>query len=196
MKAKIDIENSKTKKVITLNVDVIKYEHNEEVIFDISKLNDSEINILNDAIDEKLTYTDIEMFFIDDNNIPEFGPDYKCTIENNKLILKYIFKNNINKIEEKNYDWTLDYEEEFNKIVNIFLKTDYEYLLIYDYDGIKYEFFNNEPSKTIFVDLFYDKNYKKIALFKKNIDVNTNNIRERIDYINSFSDDDERRFCV
>lgn len=187
MKAKIDIENSKTKKVITLNVDVIKYEHNKEVIFDISTLNDFEINILNDAIDEKLTHTDIEMFFLDNNDIPEFGPDYKSIIEDNKLILKYILKNNINEKEEKNYDWTLDYEDEFNKIAHIFLNTDYNYLLIYDYDGIKYEFLNEEPSKTIFVDLFYDKNYKKIALFKKK-NVNSNNLRDNLDYINSYSE--------
>lgn len=113
MKACIDIENSKTKKVITLNVDVIKYEYNKEAIFDISKLNIDENNILKDAINEELTYTDIEMFFIDNGSVPEFGPDYKYKIENNKLILTYDKRIPVVKEETKNPDWTLNYNDFF-----------------------------------------------------------------------------------
>ena len=87
MAAYIDIENSKTQKVETICVNVIKYEE-AEIIFDIVNLNNHELKILKNAINDKLTYTDIEMFFIDKSNIPNFGPDYEYEIIDNKLILK------------------------------------------------------------------------------------------------------------
>ena len=91
MKAYIDIENSKTQNVDTICVDIIKYEYDSEVIFDISSLDKRELSLLYDAIDESKPYTDVEMFFIDDSNIPNFGPDYNYIVNDNKLILKYIF---------------------------------------------------------------------------------------------------------
>lgn len=78
----------------------------------------------------------------------------------------------------------------FIKTATEFMKSDYEYLLIYDFCGLKYEFLYDEPPKSIFSDLFYEKNYKKIALFKRNINVNTDNIRDKLIYINSYSDDE------
>ena len=50
-----------------------------------------ELEVLNLAISNKKehNYTDIEMFFIDDSNIPEFGPDYDFYIKNNILIGVY-----------------------------------------------------------------------------------------------------------
>ena len=48
--------------------------------------------LLKDAINQELQYTDIELFFIGDSNIPEFGPDYNYELIENKLILKYIKK--------------------------------------------------------------------------------------------------------
>lgn len=92
MKGFIDIENSKTQKVETICVNIIKYKDNEEIIFDISTLNSHELKILKDAVNDELTYTDIEMFFIDESNIPNFGPDYNCKIFKNTLILEYIPK--------------------------------------------------------------------------------------------------------
>ena len=74
MKCYIDIENSKTQKVETLYVNIIKYEEDKEIIFDISTLNSHELEILKDAINEELTYTDIEMFFIGESNIPSSVP--------------------------------------------------------------------------------------------------------------------------
>ena len=132
MKAQIDIENSKTGLVDTINVKVIKCDKDNEIIFDISLLNDKELKLLKDAINQELQYTDIELFFIGDSNIPEFGPDYNYELIENKLILKYIKKNTKIHIEEKNEDWTLNYGEEFNSLVQDFLKTNYKYLLIYD----------------------------------------------------------------
>lgn len=117
MKAQIDIENSKTGLVDTINVKVIKYDKDNEIIFDISSLNYKELNLLKDAINQELQYTDIELFFIGDSNIPEFGPDYNYELIENKLILKYIKKNTKIHIEEKNEDWTLNYGEEFNSLV-------------------------------------------------------------------------------
>ena len=131
MKGYIDIENSKTQRVETLCVDIIKYKDDDEIIFDISNLNDHELKILKDAVNDKLTYTDIEMFFINNSNIPNFGPDYHCKIYKNTLILNYIPKVIKNDIEEKNEDWTLNYEEEFNKLAFEFIKSDSQYLLIY-----------------------------------------------------------------
>lgn len=86
MRARIDIENSKTKEVITLDVLVMEYAENKKVVFDISSIGENELHILTDAINPKLTYTDIEMFYIDiEDNIPNFGPDYDFIIEGNTL---------------------------------------------------------------------------------------------------------------
>ncbi len=195
MKAYIDIENSKTQNVDTICVDIIKYEYDSEVIFDISSLDKRELSLLYDAIDESKPYTDVEMFFIDDSNTPNFGPDYNYNVKDNKLVLKYIPKKRKEHIEEKNYDWTLNYEEEFNRIAYKFLNTKYNYLLIYNDDGIKYEYLKNKPKDSIFMDLFYDNNFNMIALFKKKDKVNVNNLRESLEYINSYCDEiiDERR---
>ncbi len=87
MKAFIDIENARTQKVITLIVPVIEKKQNDDISFDISKITDEERKILIPAIstDKDLTYTDIEMFFLEDSNIPNFGPDYDFTIKDNIL---------------------------------------------------------------------------------------------------------------
>ena len=50
MKSYIDIENSKTKKVETICVNVIKCALDKEIIFDISNINSHELEILKDAI--------------------------------------------------------------------------------------------------------------------------------------------------
>ena len=195
MKAYIDIENSKTQNVDTISVDVIKYKYDSEVIFDISNLDKRELSLLYDAIDESKPYTDIEMFFIDDSNIPNFGPDYNYDVKDNKLILKYIPKKRKEHVEEKNYDWTLNYEEEFNKIAYKFLNTKYNYLLIYNDDGLKYEYLKDKPKDSIYMDLFYDNNFNMIALFKKKDKTNINDLRGSLEYINSYCDEiiEERR---
>lgn len=189
MKAFIDIENSRTQNVDTICVDVIKYEYDREVIFDISSLDKRELSLLYDAIDDSKSYTDIEMFFIDDSNIPNFGPDYNYNLNGNRLILKYIHKTRKEYVEEKNYDWTLNYDEEFNKIAHEFLDTKYNYLLIYNDDGIKYKFLKDKPKDSIFMDLFYDNNFNMIALFKKKDKTNIDDLRGSLEYINSYCDE-------
>lgn len=182
----IDIENSKTQIVETVNVNIIKYEENE-MIFDISTLNNHELQILKNAINDKLTYTDIEMFFIGDSNIPNFGPNYEYEIIDNKLILKYIYKKKKEHTEEKNDDWTLKYENEFGKIAYDFLISKYNYLLIYNKNGLKYKYYKNKPKDSIFMDLFFNKNYKMIAIFKRKDKINLNsNLRDNLIYINSY----------
>lgn len=89
MKAYIDIENFKTQEVITICAKVKKYNCYKDALFDISMLNNEEKKLLIDAIDNKLTYIDIEMFFIDEDNTPNFGSDYKYEIKDNDLILTY-----------------------------------------------------------------------------------------------------------
>lgn len=195
MKAYIDIENSRTQKVVTICVEVIKYEYDEEIIFDISSLNIDELQLLNDAIDNDKTYTDVEMFFIDDSNIPNFGPDYKYELKDNKLILSYIPKKRNKHIESKNYDWTLNYQKDFERIARDFLISEYNYLLIYNDNGIKYRFLKGEPNDSIFMDLFFDNNYNMIALFKRKNKTNINDLRGSLEYINSYCDEEieERR---
>ncbi len=186
VKVYIDIENSKTQIVETICVNIIKYEENE-MIFDISTLNNHELEILKNAINDKLTYTDIEMFFIGDSNIPNFGPDYEYEIIDNKLILKYIYKKKKEHTEEKNDDWTLKYENEFGKIAYDFLISKYNYLLIYNNNGLKYKYYKNKPKDSIFMDLFFNKNYKMIAIFKRKDKINLNsNLRDNLIYINSY----------
>lgn len=91
MKAQLDIENSKTQKVETLNVPIISYEYEKEFVFDISNISDYEFRILKDAIDINLKYTDIEMFFVSMKpNIPNFGPDYEYKIKKGKLYGQYV----------------------------------------------------------------------------------------------------------
>lgn len=91
MKAYIDIENAHTQDVITYECPVLEFNETATIKFDISTLSDSEIKTLTLAISEEpeLSYTDIEMFYIDDDEIPYFGPDYDFNIVDSVLIGKY-----------------------------------------------------------------------------------------------------------
>ncbi len=194
----IDIENSKTKKIITLDLPVIKLERKSEVIFDISNITQEEKDILLLAINDstEFNYTDIEMFFIDDEEIPNYGPDYNYRIEDNKLVLNYS-RENIQTLEEKNEDWTYNYENEFILLAKCFLNNKrVNYMIVYYDNGLKAKYIECEPGKNIFMKMFFEDGYKAIALFKKN-DKIANNIRENLIYINSYSELDElkeRRF--
>ena len=88
VKAYIDIENSHTKKVITLEVPIIEHIKNKIIKSDISNLSKEQTSLLENAISElpELSYTDIELFFIDTDNTPNFGPDYDFYIKDNILI--------------------------------------------------------------------------------------------------------------
>ena len=191
MIASIDIENSKTKKVNTIYVKVLKNENNKNLIFDISELNEEDLKLLKNAIDDDLPYTDIELFFIDRETTPNFGPDYNYKIENCKLILTYISKKRKKHIEEKNKDWTIYYENEFLEIAYNFLNSDCKYLIIYNENGIKGKFLKEKPSDDIFMSLFFNNNYNMIALFKKKEKIDLNNIRDSLEYINSYCENDE-----
>ncbi len=90
MTGEIDIENSHTKKVITLEVPITEYIVDDKCIFDISNLDNKELNLLKDAINDNLSYTDIEIFYVSTmGNLPHFGPDFEYTIKNNKLECLY-----------------------------------------------------------------------------------------------------------
>lgn len=91
MRATIDIENSKSKEMETLNVPVIEYEENKKVLIDISSITEHELFILSEAINPELTHTDIEMFFLDvENDLPHFGPDFDFSIKENTLCGYYV----------------------------------------------------------------------------------------------------------
>lgn len=189
MNAYLDIENSKTNDVITIKLPILKYSKNDYIVLDIREINEEEYKLLEDATNPALGYTDIELFFIEGDPLPNFGPDYKCKIENNKLILRY--ERNINKKNEviKNDDWTLKYNEEFDKIGEIFLKSSANFLLVYYNEGLKFELLNEAPNEDIFMTLFFDKGYNSIALFKKNIKDINKSIRGNIEYIDSYIED-------
>lgn len=91
MRASIEIENSHTKKVEVLSLNVLEFIDNKIIKIDISNLSKEELKLLEDAIssDKKLSYTDIEMFYIDDDTIPYFGPDFDFYIEDNNLVGYY-----------------------------------------------------------------------------------------------------------
>lgn len=93
MKAYIDIENSKTKKVEQITVPLLEYNNEGTVKFDISLLSEYELDILKNAINQGLEYTEIEMFFTDIDKYPNFGPDYEFKISGN--ILEGIYTRNI-----------------------------------------------------------------------------------------------------
>ena len=84
MKAYIDIENAHTQDVVTYECPVLEFDEKGKIKFDISHLNDSEVKTLMLAISEEpeLSYIDIEMFYIDADEVPYFGPDYDFNIVN------------------------------------------------------------------------------------------------------------------
>lgn len=88
MKACINIENSHTREVKTIELPIIEFIEHKIIKFDINSLNEEEMKMLIDAISElpDLTYTNIEMFFIDKENVPNFGPDYDFYIKDNTLV--------------------------------------------------------------------------------------------------------------
>lgn len=190
MKAYLDIENSKTQEVITILLPVLEFEENGHIIFDISKVNDKEKKLILDAINPKLGYTDIEMFFIDDDDVPYFGPDYDYSISDNKLILDYKYDKRKHVLEKKNEDWTFMFEEEFNKILEKFLKQSNDYLLVYYDNGVKYKVLDYNPDKDIFMKLFFEEGYNAVALFKKNINGLSTILRDNITFIDSYVEDE------
>ena len=92
MKAYIDIENAHTQDVVTYECPVLEFDEKKEIKFDISHLKDSEVKTLMLAISEEpeFSYIDIELFFIDDDERPYFGPDYDFYIVDFILVGKYI----------------------------------------------------------------------------------------------------------
>ena len=100
MKAYLNIENAKIKKVEKIEVPLLEYNTEGIVKFDISSLSDHEMDILKDAINEELNYTEVEMFFTDIDKYPNFGPDYEFSINDN--ILNGIYTRNIWLNERKN----------------------------------------------------------------------------------------------
>lgn len=190
MKANLDIENSKTQEVITILLPVLEFEENGHIIFDISKVNDKEKELILDVINPKLAYTDIEMFFIDDDDVPYFGPDYDYSISDNKLILDYKYDKRKHVLEKKNEDWTFMFEEEFNKILEEFLKQSNDYLLVYYDNGVKYKVLDYNPDKDIFMKLFFEEGYNAVALFKKNINRLSTILRDNINFIDSYVEDE------
>lgn len=190
MKAYLDVENSKTQKVITILLPVLEYKENERIIFDISKVNNKEKELILDAINPELGYTDIEMFFIDDDDVPYFGPDYDYKVSDNKLILDYKYDKRKHVLEKKNKDWTFMFEEEFNKILEEFLKQSNDYLLVYYDNGVKYKVLDYNPDKDIFMKLFFEEGYNAVALFKKNINRLSTILRDNITFIDSYVEDE------
>ncbi len=190
MKVYLDIENSKTQKVITILLPVLDFKENERIIFDISKVNNKEKELILDAINPELGYTDIEMFFIDDGDVPYFGPDYDYTVSGNTLILNYKYDKRKHVLEKKNKDWTFMFEEEFNKILEEFLKQSNDYLLVYYDNGVKYKVLDYNPDKDIFMKLFFEEGYNAVALFKKNINEFSTTLRDNITFIDSYVEDE------
>ena len=191
MKAYLDIENSKTKQVTTVEVPVVSCDLWKRVIFDIKDINNQDMNLILNAINtsKEYAYTDIELFFIDKDNTPIFGPDYLATINGNYLILDYQKHDNVNK-NVPNEDWTYNYENDFEEYAKLFLKDkNAKYMIIFYDNGLKYEFRETKPVNTLFTDYFFDKGYKAIALFKKNnlkSEILNSDIRDNLIYVDGY----------
>lgn len=99
----IDVENSKTKKVISYKLPIIKYDGKETFTLDISNLNEEDKKIVELAIDtrEEFKYTDIELLFLEGSKYVRFGPDYNFSIEDNTLICEYDYEG-YRKLVERN----------------------------------------------------------------------------------------------
>lgn len=88
MKACINIENSHTREVKIIELPIIEFIEDKIIKFDINSLSKEEKEMLVDAISElpELGFTDIEMFFVDEEQEPNFGPDYDFYIKDNTLV--------------------------------------------------------------------------------------------------------------
>ena len=191
MKAYLDIENSKTKQVTTIEVPIVSCDLEKQVVFDIKNIGEQDFNLILNAINpsKEYAYTDIELFFIDGDNTPNFGPDYLATINGNYLILDYQKHDNVN-INVTNEDWTYNYETDFEEYTKLFLKDkNANYMIIFYDNDLKYEFRETKPVSTLFTDYFFDKGYKAIALFKKNnlkSEILNSDIRDNLIYIDGY----------
>ena len=99
----IDVENSRTKKVISYKLPIIKYDGKDTFTLDISNLNEEDKKIVELAIDtrEEFKYTDIELLFLESSKYVRFGPDYNFLIENDTLICEYDYEGH-RKLVERN----------------------------------------------------------------------------------------------
>lgn len=82
------------------------------------------------------------------------------------------------------------FEEEFNKILEEFLKQSNDYLLVYYDNGVKYKVLDYNPGKDIFMKLFFEDGYNAVALFKKNINEFSTTLRDNITFIDSYVEDE------
>lgn len=186
MNITIDIENSKTKEVITKKLPLIHFDK-DLIKVDISLLSHEDKSVLLDAINEYKRHTDIELFYIDNDNVPYFGTDYEYKIINNTLIMEYNKKITKVKSETINDDWTTLYNNEFENIVIDFLKTEYKYLIIYYRNNkLNSTYLIDKPNDNIFMDMFFNKGYTGVALFKKKNTIKDGLTRENLEYINSY----------
>ena len=66
MKAYLDIENSKTNQVITVEVPVVTFDLQKQVVFDIKNIGEQDFNLILNAINpsKEYAYTDIELILI------------------------------------------------------------------------------------------------------------------------------------
>jgi hypothetical protein len=115
----IDVENSKTKKVISYKLPIIKYDGKETFTLDISNLNEEDKKIVELAIDtrEEFKYTDIEVLFLEGSKYVRFGPDYNFSIEDNTLICEYDYERYKRKVQKN-----LERKEELKKVLENYKK--------------------------------------------------------------------------
>ena len=89
MVAYIDVENTNLRSVQTIEVDIKSFDdETDNIILDLSKLNDEDYKTIEDAINPEIDYLDIELFMIENENIPYFGPDYEFFLSKQKKELK------------------------------------------------------------------------------------------------------------
>lgn len=191
MKAYLDIENSRTKEVKTIVLPVIKCDLRNKVILDLKGLSDSELDILRKAVslDKKYSYTDIELFFIDNDEKPNFGPDYDIIIDGSTLVLSYVSKKSIVR-ESRNEDWTFSFNEKFLEISKLFLKSDkFNYMIIFYDNQLKYEFLKDKPGDNIFMEYIVSNGYKAVSVFKKKkVLLSNSDVRDNLIYVNGYSE--------
>ena len=115
----IDVENSKTKEVISYKLPIIKYDGKETFTLDISNLNEEDKKIVELAIDmrEEFKYTDIELLFLEGSKYVRFGPDYNFSIEDNTLICEYDYERYKIKVQKN-----LERKEELKKVLENYKK--------------------------------------------------------------------------
>lgn len=115
----------------------------------------------------------------------------KSSNTNLEFLTSYDFESQEQAINDfQNDDWTLNYNEQFLKCAEEFLKTNFKYLLIKldNHNNLIMDTTSEEPNENFFIEAYEIEKVPAVAIFERNEKTakTAKTARESLDYIDSY----------